>query len=502
MGKMAMHIMPGMTDKEFLEQEIKKWLTSPERMKQLDGETYYDGNQTILKRKRKVIGDDGNLVEVDNLPNNCIVDNQYANAVDKKANYLCGLPFIFDTKNKEYGKALTRFFNRKIRRTIKIVAEKALTGGKVWVFPYYRDNNELAFAVFPAHEVLPFWADTAHTDLDCAVHFFPVYVYDDKGNESIVYKVEVIHGGGIDRFIWDNGTLVYDNDAPSGAYITVTDEKTGEQVGYNWEHLPLICFKYNHREIPLLCRVKCLQDALNLMYSDFVNNMEEDVHNTILVIHNYDGEDLGKFRQNLATYGAIKVRSFEGVDGGVDTLKIEVNAENYKIIIDMLKKAIIENAKSYDAKDERMSGTPNQMNIRSMYSDIDLDANGMETEFQAAFEELLWFVNMHFANTGVGNFENEVVSVIFNRDIPVNETEAVANFVSQGGRLSNETLVKQHPWVDDPEEELERIASEDEKKAQEALAADPYRASFMATARKTQEPAAGDNTPGGGGVNE
>ena len=72
----------------------------------------------------------------------------------------------------------------------------------------------------------------------------------------------------------------------------------------------------------------------------------------------------------------------------------------------------------------------------------------------------------------------------------------------QGGRLSNETLVKQHPWVDDPEEELERIAGEDEKKVQEALAADPYRASFMATARKTQEPAAGDNTPGGGGVNE
>ena len=161
-----------------------------------------------------------------------------------------------------------------------------------------------------------------------------------------------------------------------------------------------------------------------------------------------------------------------------------------------------DNAKGYDAKDERMGGTPNQMNIRSMYSDIDLDANSMETEFQAAFEDLLWFVRVHLANIGVGDFTNEDVTVVFNRDILVNETEAIDNFVKQGGRLSNETLVKQHPWVDDPEEELERIAWEDEKKAQEALAADPYRASFMATARKTQEPAAGDNTPGGGGVNE
>ena len=40
----------------------------------------------------------------------------------------------------------------------------------------------------------------------------------------------------------------------------------------------------------------------------------------------------------------------------------------------------------YDAKDDRIIvGNPNQMNIQSMYSDIDLDANGIETEFQAAF---------------------------------------------------------------------------------------------------------------------
>ena len=49
---------------------------------------------------------------------------------------------------------------------------------------------------------------------------------------------------------------------------------------------------------------------------------------------------------------------------------------------------MIENARGYDAKDDRLGGNPNQMNIQSMYSDIDLDANGMETEFQAAFEEL------------------------------------------------------------------------------------------------------------------
>ena len=124
-----------------------------------------------------------------------------------------------------------------------------------------------------------------------------------------------------------------------------------------------------------------------------------------------------RFRKNLATYGAVKVRYDGDTKGGVETLEITVNADNYKAIVEIFKKALIENAMGYDAKDDRLSGNPNQMNIQSMYSDIDIDANDTETEYQAAFEEILWFVNCHFANTGQGNFEGEEVDIIFNRDI-------------------------------------------------------------------------------------
>jgi len=488
MSGIMMTVRPGMTDKEFLEKEIKRWLISKERQQQLDGDRYYDGEHDIKNRKRTVIGEDGNLTEVDNLPNNRIIDNQYAKMVDQKANYLLGRPITFDTENRQYGEALSRVFTKKLHRILRILAEKALTGGKVWLCPYYNNAGELAFEVFSAYEILPFWADTAHTELDCAVHFFPVYVYKEHGEEEIVNKVEVYHAGGIERFIWQDDHLVVDNDATSGAYVTVVDQKNGTAIPLNWQRLPLICFKYNHRETPLLCRVRCLQDALNLLLSNYANAMEEDVRNTILVLHNYDGENLGEFRHNLTTYGAVKVRSFDGSEGGVDTLTVEVNADNYKTIIDLLKKAIIENARGYDAKDERMSGTPNQMNIRSMYSDIDLDANGMETEFQAAIVDLLWFVNAHLANTGVGNFDGEEVTVIFNRDILVNESEAIENCGKSQGIISNETIVRQHPWVDDPEEELKRL--EDEKqKALESV--DAYRAAFEQTAGS-----------GGGALNE
>ena len=162
------------------------------------------------------------------------------------------------------------------------------------------------------------------------------------------------------------------------------------------------------------------------MLSDFENNMQEDARNTILVIKNYDGQNLGEFRRNLATYGAIKVRYDEDTKGGVETLEIN----------------------------------PNQMNIQSMYSDIDLDANDMETELQAAFADILWFVNCHLANTGQGDFFGEDVNIIFNRDMLMDESSIIANCRQSVGILSDETIISQHPWIDDVQQELERLAKQ------------------------------------------
>ena len=151
----------------------------------------------------------------------------------------------------------------------------------------------------------------------------------------------------------------------------------------------------------------------------------------------------------------------------METLEITVNAENYKAIVEIFKKALIENAMGYDAKDDRLSGNPNQMNIQSMYSDIDLDANDMETELKAAFKNILWFVNAYLGNSHAGNFENEDVSIIFNRDILINETEAIENCQSSTGILSMETIIGQHPWINDPQQELERVKKEKEEQQQD-----------------------------------
>lgn len=227
---------------------------------------------------------------------------------------------------------------------------------------------------------------------------------------------------------------------------------------FNWDRVPLIAFKYNNRELPLISRVKGLQDALNELLSNYSDNMAEDIRSTILILEGYEGEDLSEFRRNLIAYGVIKVGT-EDRKGDVRTLSIEVNADNYDLIIRLLKKAIIENGHGFDAKDDRMANNPNQMNIRSIYSDIDLDANNMEMEFQASLEQLMWFVNTFLRISGTNPDKNKV-EFIFNRDTPVNESEVIQNCKNSVGIISKETIVANHPWTKDTAEELARLEKE------------------------------------------
>lgn len=441
------------TDIKHLEKILEKWLKSPIRDEQLLAEKYYDGHHDILERERMVMNSEGTLTPVHNLPNNKLVDNQYRKLVDQKTNYVLGKPLTIATKKSEYLELLNKVFTKKVHRQLRVLAQNAVDGGIAWLYPYYDEESNFRLAVFPAYEICPIWKDKAHTELECAMRYYPEDVLDNKGGVTKIYHVDLFTIYGITHFRYQGGSLIPDENSHSD-YLYI-----GEQ-GYNWNRLPIIPFKYNSKEIPLIRNVKSLQDSLNQVLSDFQNNMEEDPRTTILVLKNYDGTNISEFRRNLATYGVIKVTTVDGVQGGVETLNVEVNAQNYQAILMQLKRAIVENGRGFDAKEERMDGDPNQMNIESMYTDIDLDVNAMETEFQAGFEELKWFIDQYLIHTGNEDYTEEEVEFVFNRDIFINEDAKIDNCAKSVGIVSNKTILSRHPWVTNVEHEMAEIESD------------------------------------------
>lgn len=446
-----------------LEVVLRAWLDSPQRKEQLLAEQYYLGNQDILKREKKVIGADGNLTSINNITINRIVDNVYAKLVNQKTSYCLGKPITIATSDDDYLKLLTKIFNKRNHRTLRELAQFAVNEGIAYIYPYYNADGEFKFAVFPAHEICPIWRDKRHHELESVMRYYPEEVFDNNGGVTLVYHVDLFTTYGITHFRYQGGSLIIDEQAH-------TDYMYVENVGYNWKKLPIIPFKYNSEELPLIRRVKTLQDALNEVMSNFKDNMDEDPRTSILILKNYDGTNIPEFRQNLATYGVIKVTTVDGVQGDVDVLKVEVNSSNYQAILMQLKRAIIENGYGFDAKEERMDGDPNQMNIESMYTDIDLDVDAMESEFQAGFEELKWFIDQYLIHTGNPDYTEEDVEFIFDRDFFINENAQIDNVMKSVGLVSNKTLLSHHPMVTNVLREMQLIEEERKQELEQTKA--------------------------------
>ncbi len=444
----------GMNELEFLEEELKRWWDGKQRKDMITGLAYYSDRQDIEQKRRRAIGPNGNPVDVHNLPNFKIMDNQYGILVDQKNNYLLGRPVEIKTEGKDdgYTKALDEIFTDDYWETMQATGENSINCGVAWQFVYVGADGKLRVKMLRGDRVLPFWADEEHKTLDAALYVYPVTVYRGRTPET-VYKAEYYTKNGIQYYVYDNQRLIPDSEKTDATYLTVDGKPM------NWREVPLVAFKRNRQEQPLICKVKCLQDALNQLTSWFADTTSEDIRNTVLVLYNYDGEDLGEFRRNLMTYGAVKIRRDDGQNGGVEALHVEVNPENFQLIQNLLKRAIIENGRGFDAKDERFtSGTANQMNIQAAYSDIDLDANQMETQFKASLRRLMGFVDTYLAAKGIK--ATSKVEFVFNRDMLTNEAETIANCRNSVGILSDETIISNHPWTTDTAKELERVQKE------------------------------------------
>ncbi|MFI3175420.1 MAG: phage portal protein [Bacillota bacterium] len=454
------------SDLDFIKEEIRAFQFSRKYSEMTAGMRYFLGEHDIKNHQRMVIGANGELEEVSNIPNHKIVDNQYKKMVVQKTNYLVGKPISFVAKNEAYQKLVTKLIGKRFLRTLRNICEDALNCGVGWLFVNYDEKGEFFAKRFDPREIIPGWADSDHTTLDYIIRLYEVVGYQGS-TKVVIEKVEIYDKTGVSFFeITGDGNLIPIAPYHQPYFLAYTknsaDEEEMEAVPCNWQSVPFIPFKYNSKEISLIRSVKTLQDGINLITSSFLNALEEDARNTILVLVNYEGENLGEFRRNLATYGAVKVRSDEAGKGEVKTLNVEVDSGNYQVILEIFKKALIENGMGFDAKDDRLHANANQMNIQSMYSDIDLDANGMETEFQASLAELLEFAKYHFVNSGLGDFSEEEIQIIFNRDMLMNESGIIENCCKSVGVLSEETIVANHPWTADPKRELEQIVKERE----------------------------------------
>ncbi|QTH44951.1 phage portal protein [Cohnella sp. LGH] len=444
------------TLEQIIQLEIGDWRKSDKRMWMEIGERYYRNKTDIYDRQRTAIGASGAKEIVGNLANNKLANAFARKLVDQKVGYLFGKPLSVQTENSTYAAEWKEIFKPAMFRRIQSTGKQAVNMGISWWFVHYDNAGKLSFRKMKSPEIIPLWADEDHTILDAVIRDYEVTVYEGLQRKT-VRKIEWWDTQGVRRYVVDGTGLTPDVEAGAvGSHFTV---KVGDkEQGMNWERVPFICWKYNEEEQPLVEIIKSLVDDYDRNKSDNSNNLE-DLPDSIYEVKNYSGTNPGEFRKNLATYRT----AFVNDDGGIKAVNLELNVEAYKTHMEQARKDIYEFGRGVDTQGVDIGSAPSGIALKFLYSDLDLDASLMETEFQASLEQLRWFVDTHLFNSKQVDYSGEDLSFIFNKDMPIDETAIITAIKDSVGILSDETLVAQHPWVKDVLAELERIKKQKEE---------------------------------------
>ena len=221
--------------------------------------------------------------------------------------------------------------------------------------------------------------------------------------------------------------------------------------------VPFFAFDNNNIHTDDLKNIKPLIDVYCKVFSGFVNDLD-DIQEIIFVLTNYGGADLNEFLSDLKYYKTIKVENDgEGDNSGVSTLTIDLPVEARDKLMTITRKCIFEQGMGIDP-DPQNFGNSSGVALKFLYSLLELKAGLMETEFKPSFGRFIRCV----CRTLNISIKDDVVLQTWTRTMVQNDQETSQIAQQSVGIISNKTIVRNHPWVDNVQDELDKMAEEKE----------------------------------------
>ena len=388
---------------------------------------------------------------------NRIPFNFHGLLVNQKASYMFAAPPIFDLGNKETNKKLTQFLGDKYPKVCKDLCIEASNCTVAWLHVWKDGKGAWKYAVVPAEQIIPVWTSDLEKELSGVFRSYQsideetgdrytVYEYwNDK--ECTAYRLKA--GDELDQLIPYQMFLV---DPELCEYSDCYQHGVGE--------VPFFPFFNNNNDTDDLKNIKPLIDTYCKVFSGFVNDLE-DIQEVIFVLTNYGGEDLGQFLRDLKDYKAIQIESDgDGDHSGVSTLTIELPVEAREKLLEITRKCIFEQGMGIDP-DPQNFGNSSGVALQFLYSLLEQKAGLQETEFRLGFGRFIRCI----CRLQEIKIKDGTIVQTWTRTSVKNDQE-LSQIASQSmGIISDETIVSHHPWVDDPEKEMDLLKEQEESSA-------------------------------------
>lgn len=388
---------------------------------------------------------------------NRIPFNFHGLLVNQKASYMFAAPPIFDLGNKETNKKLTQFLGDKYPKVCKDLCIEASNCTVAWLHVWKDGKGAWKYAVVPAEQIIPVWTSDLEKELSGVFRSYQ-NIDEETGDRYTVYE--------------------YWNDKECTAYRLKAGDELDQLMPYQmflvdpelceysdcYQHgvgeVPFFPFFNNNIDTDDLKNIKPLIDTYCKVFSGFVNDLE-DIQEVIFVLTNYGGEDLGQFLRDLKDYKAIQIESDgDGDHSGVSTLTIELPVEAREKLLEITRKCIFEQGMGIDP-DPQNFGNSSGVALQFLYSLLEQKAGLQETEFRLGFGRFIRCI----CRLQEIKIKDGTIVQTWTRTSVKNDQE-LSQIASQSkGIISDETIVSHHPWVDDPEKEMDLLKEQEESSA-------------------------------------
>lgn len=385
---------------------------------------------------------------------NRIPFNFHGLLVNQKASYMFTAPPLFDLGEKKANKDLVKFLGDKYPKVCKDLCIEASNCTVGWLHVWCDKKSTWKYAIVPAEQVIPVWSDSLEKEL---LGVFRSYqnIDDDTGDAYIIYE--------------------YWNETECAAYRLKAGDELDQLLPYQMFLVdPMLCeyadtYQHGVGEVPFfpffnnnidtddLKNIKPLIDTYCKVFSGFVNDLE-DIQEVIFVLTNYGGADLGQFLRDLKDYKAIQIESDgDGDHSGVSTLTIELPVEAREKLLEITRKCIFEQGMGVDP-DPQNFGNSSGVALKFLYALLEQKAGLQETEFRLGFGQ---FIRCVCRLNGISIKDDTIVQT-WTRTSVQNDQELSQIATQSKGIVSDETIVAHHPWVDDPEKEMELLQEQED----------------------------------------
>ncbi|BDU92683.1 phage portal protein [Clostridium perfringens] len=409
---------------------------SDRREKILNAKKYYD-NESDIKEAGILPAEKDPIRNADNR----ISHNFHQIMVDEKASYMFTYPVLFNVdSNKETNVKVSEVLGDDFESVSQSLCIEASNAGIGWLYYWINDRDKtFNYTLVPTEQIIPVFKKNFKRELK---ELYRYYNDIDESNKNIA----------IFEHWTDTEVTIY---VLEGSITSVGKIIESKNIKHKLKTIPFISFLNNKNGKSDLIKYKDLIDLYDRVMSGFANDLE-DIQQIIYILENYGGADLKEFTNKLKKYKAVKVnQTGSQAKGDLRTLQIDIPVEARKVILDILKKQIYESGQGLQ-QDSESFGNASGVALKFFYRKLELKAGFTETEFKKGFGVLIRAILRYLKKD-----DKVKITQTYTRNMISNDLENSEIARNSVGIIPEEIIIRNHPWVEDPDEALELLRKEE-----------------------------------------